>query len=108
MKTIHAVLAVAVGGLIASSGSAKSPQPRISMSTARSHALTYVPHGRIASAELETERGRLIYSFDIKVPNRPGIEEIQISAITGKLVSHTHESPAVESRERRSEPKEHQ
>ena len=78
---------------------AAGQHPRISMHTARSRALALVPGGRIRSAELEREHGRLIYSFDIATPRGAGVEEIQISAITGRLVSRTHEKPAAERRE---------
>ena len=63
-------------------------------------------HGRIRSAELEREHGRLIYSFDIAVPGRPGVEEVQISALTGRLISRRHESPAAERREAHREARE--
>ncbi|MEA3030363.1 MAG: hypothetical protein QOJ53_1664 [Sphingomonadales bacterium] len=86
---------------------AQAQHARISMQTARAHALAAVPHGRIRSGELETEHGRLIYSFDIQVPHRSGIEEVQISAVTGRLVSRTHESPAAERHEARTEGREH-
>jgi hypothetical protein len=91
--------------LLPASAWAKGPRPQISMQAARAKALAYVPQGRIRSAELETEKGRLIYSFDIQVPSRQGVEEVQISAIDGKLVSREHETPAAESREARSERK---
>jgi uncharacterized membrane protein YkoI len=69
------------------------------MQAARVRALAVVPRGRIRSAELEREHGRLIYSFDIQVPGRAGVEEVQISALTGRLISRRHESPAAERRE---------
>jgi hypothetical protein len=100
-----ATLVAFSGLLLPASASAKGPRPQISMQAARAKALAYVPQGRIRSAELETEKGRLIYSFDIQVPGRQGIEEVQISAIDGKLVSREHETPAAESREARLERK---
>jgi hypothetical protein len=100
-----AALAAFAGLLLPTGASAKEPRPRISMQAARAKAVAYVPQGRIRSAELETEKGRLIYSFDIQVPGRQGVEEVQISAIDGKLVSREHETPAAESREARSERK---
>lgn len=87
--------------------SAASGQVRISMQSARASALALVPHGRIKSAELEREHGRLIYSFDIEAPDRPGVEEVQISALTGRLVSRRHESPAAERRETRTDARAH-
>jgi hypothetical protein len=77
--------------LFAGAAPAAPVPPRVSMQAARARALAIVPHGR------------LIYSFDIRVPGRPGIEEVQISAIDGRLVSRTHETPAAERREARAE-----
>ena len=75
---------------------AKTPTPRITEAAARATALAMVKDGTVKAGELETEHGRLIYSFDIQRAGRTGIDEIQISAITGKLVSRHHESPAAE------------
>jgi uncharacterized membrane protein YkoI len=54
-------------------------------------ALARVPGGRITEAELE-EDGRLLYSFDIRVEGRSGVEEVQVDARTGEVVSIEHES----------------
>ena len=105
MKIRTAALAALAGALLAGGAWAKAPRPQISMQAARARALAYVPQGRVRSAELETEKGRLIYSFDIEAPGRPGVEEVQISAVDGTLVSRKHESPAAETREARSERK---
>ncbi|MEA3061141.1 MAG: hypothetical protein QOJ94_922 [Sphingomonadales bacterium] len=105
IKIRIAALAALTGLLLPTGAPAKGPRPQISMAAARAKALAYVPQGRIRSAELETEKGRLLYSFDIQVPGRQGVEEIQISAIDGKLISREHETPAAESREARSERK---
>jgi uncharacterized membrane protein YkoI len=55
-------------------------------------ALARVPGGRITEAELEEEDGRLLYSFDIRVEGRSGVEEVQVDARTGEVVSIEHES----------------
>lgn len=87
---------------LAAMPAAAEPRPRlISMQIARAHALAMLPQGRVRSGELEREHGRLIYSFDIQLPNRPGVEELQIDAVTGRLVARHHESPAAERQERR-------
>jgi uncharacterized membrane protein YkoI len=103
MKLFAAAAATLAIALLAAGVSAKTPKARISMQSARATALAYVPNGRVRSAELETEKGRLIYSFDIEVPHRPGVEEIQISALDGKLISREHETPAAESREAKAD-----
>jgi uncharacterized membrane protein YkoI len=54
-------------------------------------ALARVPGGRISKAELEEEDGRLVYSFDIRVPGRDGEDEVQVDARTGAIVKFKHE-----------------
>jgi len=44
------------------------------------------------SAELEAEHGCLIWSFDLRVAGRPGVEEVQVDAGNGKVLSVKHES----------------
>lgn len=77
----------------------------ISEATARTLALARVPHGVLKSTELEHEHGRLVYSFDIRKPGRAGVEEVQIDAHNGKLVSQKHETPADEHQEAAAEAK---
>ena len=55
-------------------------------------ALGRVPGGRIVEGELEEEDGRLIYSFDIKVEGRAGVDEVDVDARRGAIVSVGHES----------------
>jgi uncharacterized membrane protein YkoI len=57
----------------------------------------------VVSHELEREHGRLVYSYDIRVAGRSGIEEVQVDARTGRIVSHVHETPADERREARED-----
>ncbi len=72
---------------------------KVSLDTARTTALAKVPNGAVRSEELEKEHGKLIYSFDIAVPGKSGIEEVNVNAITGKVVNKHHESAASERRE---------
>jgi uncharacterized membrane protein YkoI len=62
-------------------------------------AMARVKNGEIQAVELENEGGRLIYSYELKVPGRSGIEEVNVNAKTGKVVSTEHESPAAEKKE---------
>jgi hypothetical protein len=80
-------------------------EAKVSMAHARGIALKKVPGGKIDSAELEREHGKLIYSFDIKTA-RPGVTEVQVNAIDGSIVSVTHETPAKEAAEHKQEAKE--
>lgn len=77
--------------------------PKISMRTARSTALAKVPGGKLQKSELEREHGKLIYSFDIRVPGQSGVEEVQVDAMNGDVVSQTHESAKAERKEARQE-----
>jgi uncharacterized membrane protein YkoI len=74
-------------------------EAKISMKTARATALKEVPNGKIRSSELERENGKLIYSFDIKVAGKTGIEEVNVDALTGAIVAHEHETPKAEKKE---------
>ena len=58
-----------------------------------------IPGGTITGAEIEEEDGTFIYSFDIKVAGKKGVEEIHVDAMTGKVLKREHEDPAGEKAE---------
>ncbi len=64
-----------------------------------------VPKGKLASAEIEEENGKLIYSFDFKTEGKSGIDEANVDALTGKLLSFAHESPKAEAKEKAADAK---
>lgn len=78
---------------------------RVSGDSAIAIARRAVPNGVIQSAELETEGGTLIYSFDMTTAGRSGIDEIHVDAMTGKIVGREHETPADERKEAAKEAK---
>lgn len=79
-------------------------QAKITKEQAQEIALKRWP-GNVESGELEREHGKLVYSFDIR--NAKGtIDEVQVSAITGKIVRVEHETKAQEGAEKRKESKE--
>ena len=80
-------------------------QAKITDDSARAVALREVPGGTISEGELEKEHGKLIYSYDIRVAGKDGVEEVQVDAVTGRMVSHEHETPKKERQERRKEAK---
>lgn len=80
-------------------------QAKIGPDSATAIARAQVPHGQVQSGEIEREKGRLIYSFDIEVPGKAGIEEINVDARTGAVVGREHESPAAERKEAAQERK---
>jgi uncharacterized membrane protein YkoI len=80
-------------------GASSAEASKITEDSARVLALAQVPGGKVEGGELETEGGKLLYSFDIKVAGKSGVEEIHISALTGALLSHEHETDAAEAAE---------
>jgi uncharacterized membrane protein YkoI len=111
-----AVMTFALSLVAAGSVSAQKTKPETQASLAREAkvtklqatktALAQVPGGKIRSSELEREKGKLIYSFDIKVAGKSGIEEVNVDAMTGSVVAHEHESPKAEKKEAALESKE--
>ena len=93
------------GGQEESNNEAKlAKQAKITKERAQEIALQRAP-GKVESAELEREHGKLVYSFDIR--NAKGtIDEVQVSAITGKVVRVEHENKKQEGDEKRKESKE--
>jgi len=78
-------------------------QAKITKEQAQEIALQRAP-GTVESGELEREHGKLVYSFDIR--NSKGtIDEVQVSAITGKIVRVEHETKAQEEAEKRKDEK---
>ena len=78
-------------------------QATITPGVATRTALRQVTHGHVQDAEIEREHGRLVYSYDITRSGRSGVDEVLVDAKTGRVVSHTHESPAAERAEARQD-----
>jgi uncharacterized membrane protein YkoI len=81
-------------------------EAKISEATARATALKEVPNGTVKSSELERENGKLIYSYDITVPGKTGIDEVNVNAVDGSIVAKQHETPKSEKKEAAQEAKE--
>jgi uncharacterized membrane protein YkoI len=88
---------------VADSAAAWRREAKVTEHTARATALATVPGGTVRTHELEREKGRLIYSYDIAVKGKPGVSEVQVDAVTGKVVAREHESAAKEREEARTE-----
>ncbi len=82
----------------------KQPDPalakeaRITMADAEKTALAKAP-GKVKTKELEKEKDKLIYSFDIKGKDGK-MHEVNVDAITGEMVDDTVENPADEAKEK--------
>lgn len=94
------ILALALGLAVLLSAAARTT-PKITMDQARKAALAAVPGGAVKSQELEKEKGRWIYSFDIQSGKE--IREVWIDAETGKVLANKAESPADEKAESKGE-----
>src|SRR3954470_636478 len=89
----------------ATSQAALRKEAKIAEADARNTALAAVPGGKVQSHELEREKGRLIYSYDIKIAGKSGIEEVNVDAMTGEIVAHVHEDAKAEAKEKKAEAK---
>ena len=87
------------------SQAALEKEAKMSMADARAMALATVPGSTVQAGEIEREGGKLIYSFDMKVAGKSGIDEVNIDAMTGKLVSNKHETPKDERAEAKADAK---
>ena len=74
-------------------------QAKISKETAQASALAKVPGGTVKEGELEKEKGKLIWSFDISTPDSKDIKEVAVDAITGDVIAVDTESPADQAKE---------
>lgn len=76
---------------------------KVSQDAAQKAALKTFPasaHPEIAESELEQEGGCLVYSFDVKVAGKSGVDEVIVDAGNGEVLSRKHESAAHEAAEK--------
>jgi hypothetical protein len=90
------------GGQSKASQAELSKEAKITMEQAQKIALAKEA-GKIQSKEIEREKGKLIYSFDIKMAD--GIHEVNVDAMTGEIVEDTVESAAAEAKEKAADKK---
>lgn len=74
---------------------------KVTQADAQATALKRVPGGIVKESELETERGKLLWSFDIATPGTDEITEVQVDAITGEILSVEKETVAQQQAEKR-------
>ena len=73
---------------------------KITAEAATASAQAKVPKGTLKSAEIEEEDGKLIYSFDFETAGKSGSDEVNVDAITGKVLGVEHETPKSEAAEK--------
>ncbi len=112
-KTIlHSLIAILAAGLLTGCVSEKCEkqhqeakqarlmaEARVSRADAEKIALAKAPNGTIKEGELEKEKGKLIWSFDITTPDTKDITEVNVDAMTGDVVSVEKESAESEAKE---------
>ena len=111
-RLVHTLIAIFAAGLLTGCVSEKCEkqhkeakqaklmaQAKVSRADAEKTALAKVPNGTIKEGELEKEKGKLIWSFDITTPDTKDITEVTVDAITGEVVSVEKESAESEAKE---------
>lgn len=78
-------------------------QAKVNESEAKKIALEQVRSGSIKSAEIENEKGHLVWSFDIAKPGTRNITEVLVDAKTGRIVSISSENPTQQAAEEKAD-----
>jgi uncharacterized membrane protein YkoI len=80
-------------------------QAKVTEPEARAKAIekVNVSGSTVKSGGLEVEDGCLVYTYDIKVPGRIGVQEVIIDAGNGTILAVEHEGPAKEAAEKARE-----
>jgi uncharacterized membrane protein YkoI len=73
---------------------------KVSKETAQQTALAKVPNGTVKAAEIEKEKGKLQWSFDVATPDSKDITEVNVDAMTGDVISVDKESAQTEAKEK--------
>ena len=74
-------------------------EAKVTKETAQATALTKVPNGTVKDGELEKEKGKLIWSFDITTADSKDIKEVAVDALTGDVIGVDTETPADQAKE---------
>ncbi|MFI5311362.1 MAG: PepSY domain-containing protein [Gemmatimonadales bacterium] len=104
-----AALLLAAGSLAAQDVKVKETKPgllkraKITSEQAIATAKAKLPNAKLDAGEIEEEDGKLIYSFDFKTAGKTGVDEVNVDAMTGKIVSVAHETPEDEAKEAKAD-----
>jgi uncharacterized membrane protein YkoI len=74
-------------------------EAKVRKETAQASALAKVPGGTVKDGELEKEKGKLIWSFDISIPGSTDIKEVAVDATTGEVLEVVTETAADQAKE---------
>jgi hypothetical protein len=84
-------------------GANLAAQAKITKAEAEKIALEKVPGGTIKEGDIEKEKGKLIWSFDITTPGTKDITEVQVDAMTGQVLDIAKETAAEQEKEQKKE-----
>ena len=69
---------------------------KLTASDAERIALKKVPGGTVKESQLEKEKGKLVWSFDIAAPGSTDLTEVHVDAVTGAILKiQKEEAPAL-------------
>ena len=68
-------------------------QAKVSEDSALKIAMARMPGAKVQAVELENEHGHLIWSWELKLEGKTGIEEVNVDARDGSVVGVEHENP---------------
>ena len=80
-------------------------QAKITKAEAQKIALDKVPGGTIKEGDIEKEKGKLLWSFDIATPGTKDITEVQVDALTGQVLDISKETVADQEKEKKEDEK---
>ena len=107
MNTKGMLVGAAFAAMVCGAGSASAgDKAEVERASAEKTALARVPGGTIKEGELETEHGKLVWSFDIAQKSSLNIIEVQVDANTGEVVVVETETPSDQAKEAAKEAKE--
>jgi uncharacterized membrane protein YkoI len=78
-------------------------QAKITKAEAQKIALARVPGGTIKEGEIENEKGKVIWSFDIATPGTKDITEVNVDAMTGAVIDVSKETAADQAKEKKKD-----
>lgn len=74
-------------------------QARVSEDSALKIAMARMPGAKAQALELENENGHLIWSWEMKLEGKTGIEEVNVNALDGSILGVEHEEPSGQRRD---------
>ena len=100
MIVCSALAAVLLAGCATENQAKLMAEAKVSKEAAQQTALAKVPNGTVKAAEIEKEKGKLQWSFDLTTPGTKDITEVNVDAMTGDVISVDKESAASDAKEK--------